>query len=286
MRVVPSFLLDTGATLSAAQVHAVVDNAEVYDLLEEDIDLSQAGILVGTTYTAILPSAQVLSGEPVAVFHTGASMYPASLYFGIAAGKHEMAAHWHQRSGPGVQSVPVGWPICIPHNDQVWGDSLLFQGQEIADYHLVPYISADPRLVYPHWTSSTGGGKGMLPGDPVFINMQAVTAIGYTKVLTLGFADALVHYSLSSSFSPGDLYALYHSDNAMGVSVKTRVPISWHGSNHSGVTMSFLPYGLIRKVFTDSGVTNVAMPVESTIYSLAAQPFFVARVWFWGSPSI
>lgn len=284
MRVVPSFLPDTGATLTTAIVHRIVDEASVEGLTDGMV-FSTVGIVVGSAYTAVLPSLQFIGTEPKAVMHTAASFYPAQLAFGMLASR-DMEGYWDKRSGAGNQSIPVGWVVSVPHNDQVFADTPAFTGQRIAESHWVPFISGDPRIVYPHWTSSTGGGRGMLPGDPCFINLQAVTNNGYTRLCTIGFCDALVHYSLSSSFSPGDIYALYHSNNDIGIAQKTRVPISWHGSNTSGVTLAFLPYGLIRQVFTASGVTNIALPQESTAYSLGPQPFYVARIWFWGQPCL
>ncbi len=281
MRIVPGYLPDTGATLTTALMHRIVDEATV--TLGVVAPVTVAGIVAGSSYTAVLPSLQVLNGNTaVFVAETAASFYPNSLSVNIGAG-NDMIVLWTKRSGPGTQVLPVGWPARIPRNDQVFADSSTYKGTQIAGFNYIPWVTGDPRLTDPKWGFST---FDVLTGFPATINLQAITNSGYGVVRTIGMVDALVHYSLSSSFSPGDIYALYHSNSDIGIAQPTVIPISWHASKYSGVTMPFVPYGLIRQVYTASGTTSIAMPQESTAYSLGPQPFYVARVWFWGRPCL
>lgn len=330
MRVIPTYLPDTGTELSPALIHRIVDEASVQDI--SFVVTTDAAIATGTAYTALIPSMQLLAdSNPVGVFHSAASFHPNSMYFGIGATTQEMPGWWDQRQGAwpkvtgvsfnavatgvtywyssdgqnwtssasavsgltcasftsGSQYILAGWPLTIPFGDQTYTADATCKW--IANSFVVPSMSGDPRLFTSSWAflpDAAAAGKGLHSFDPAFINTMSVTETGYTKVCNLGMVDAFVHYSLSTSFSPNDIYALYHSVNALGITLNSRIPISWNGGNTSNVTASFLPYGLIRKVFTSSGVTLFTMPRESTAYSLGPQPFYVARIWFWGQPCL
>ena len=102
--------------------------------------------------------------------------------------------------------------------------------------------------------------------DPQLCNMP---------VIYRGPAEALVHVSLSSTFSAGDLYAMYIAkENSLDASVNRalKFPVSWHGSHVTGQTRCQIPYGTIRKVYTASGVTMIQSQHTDADYSLAAQP--------------
>lgn len=328
MRVVPTYLPDTGTELSPALIHRIVDEASVQDI--SFTVTTDAAIATGTAYTALVPSMQLLGDNvAVGVYHSAASFHPQSMYFGIGATTQEMPGWWNERQGAwpkvtgvsfnavatgvtywyssdgqnwtssasavsgltcasftsGSQFILAGWPLTIPFVDQAYTVNATCKW--IADAFVVPDMSGDLRLNTTTWAYALGGeGKALHTFDPIFINTMSVTATGYTKVCTLGMVDAFVHYSLSSSFSPNDIYAFYYSTNALGVTMNSRVPVSWDGKDSSNVTVSYLPYGLIRKVYTSSGVTTFNMPRESTAYSLGPQPFYVARIWFWGQPCL
>lgn len=325
MRVVPTYLPDTGTELSPALIHRIVDEASVQDI---SFNVTQdAAIAEGTAYTALVPSMQLLGGQtPVGVYPSTMSFCAQNMYFGVGANQ-EMSGWWSQRQGAwpkvtgvsfnavatgvtywyssdgqnwtssasavsgltcasftsGSQFILPGWPVSIPWLDQSY--TVDASCKWITNSFVVPSISGDFRDYRNVINIPSGSGGGLLPGDPIFINTMAVTETGYTKVCTLGMVHAFVHYSLSTSFSPNDIYALYNSPNAIP-GVKTRVPVSWDGVESSGVTLYMLPYGVIRQVYTSSGVTTFNTPRESTAYSIGPQSFYVASIWFWGRPCL
>jgi hypothetical protein len=282
MRVVPTFIPETGDTLSAAVLHRIVDEAIVQDIVLGAG--GSTGIIVASAYTAVLPSLQLLSGgNPQYVANSAVSFHPASLSLGLGA-CNDMVVYWDKAGGAGTQTVLPGWPVYLSWNTQTWTLSTGLQEITAAGQHYIPRVGADLRMIDTAWALS--GYNGIRPIGVNFINLKPVVNAGYGVVRTIGMCDAFVHYSLSSSFSPGDLYAFYYNKTDIGLSIPTSVPISWHGSRASGVTACQVPYGVIRQVYTTSGVTNIAPPMESTTYSLGPQPFYVARIWFWGSPCL
>lgn len=277
LRVTPSYLPSDGDAATAAVVHRIVDEATVE--VPSALLVGASDIMVVTTYTAAYPSLQSLGEAVSAFFHSAVSAIGSAVELGPGRG---VLSVWPTvASLPAGTVIPKGWPVYISRSAQVNADRIGDVGTLIAAMFRLPQVQCDPRCVYPHHATST---IGIAANDQFFLTKAAVAANpAMVPLLYAGMGEALVHYSLSSSFSPNDLLALYHSS---GLGIYTRIPVSWHGSNNSGATLNHVPYGVIRQVFTDSGVTMISMPRESTAYSLAAQPFLVAQVWFWGQPCL
>lgn len=290
MRVNPLYLPDPNATLSQAMVHRIIDDADV-EVDVGDIDLSAANVIAigpdeSTAYTDLRPSLQARDQE-FGLFHVSGISLTGKVLDNVF--RKQMNAYWRNPSDMTDTKLLPGWPVYISRAYQTWADQTDWLGYSLAVEWALPWVQADPTLNHTRWNNNSGGSngnhRGIMARDVFLINdLNCTTAtIALTTASFIGMTEALVHYSLSSSFNPGDLYALYHSDDALGVSRIMRIPVSWNGSNISGITFPFMPLGIIREVYTASGVTTIAVPFEQTVGSPPdAQPYYVAKIFFWG----
>lgn len=151
--------------------------------------------------------------------------------------------------------------------------------------HVFPVVNGDLKAAQQDAVTISSYGINLFTSFvPFALANQTTTAatLQPIEVVYKGPAEALVHASLSSTFDGNDLYCLYFKAGDPLV----QYPVSWNGSNVSAAHFPHVPWGVIRKVYTSSGTTDVVAHRADTSYSLSAQPYYVADVWFWGEPCL
>ena len=104
---------------------------------------------------------------------------------------------------------------------------------------------------------------------------------GFAKVVMHGYADVLVHATLSNSLSlPGSVYGVRYIP-----ATKSLLPVSMDYTDASEVTCTILPMGLVRQVYRASGVTLCYFVNEQTT-QVSLAPYYVARAFIGGFPCL
>jgi hypothetical protein len=176
----------------------------------------------------------------------------------------------------------------IPHTTPVLTDS--------RSRHVFPLVTGDPKPILETYAkqykiNGTALYTSLCNIEPLTLLAMDSEAHGAPlqniEVVFTGPAEALLHASLSSSFNPNDLYCIYYAkEGTLTNDYMLRQPVSWNGSAVTTYTRCHVPWGVVRQVYTSSGVTMIRNQQGKTDYSLAAQPYYVADIFFWGMPCL
>jgi len=299
LHISPSFVPEPGATIPP--------RSNIYNIIDEAIVTATGSVANSSAFDTVSSyslsypmSVQYLRGDGVKVGHATEMSLTSILYDNLFA--KGGVAYWYPASAPaGANVIQKGMPAFLFTNPAP-GASLLGVRDRLTaknspgatltsldgpdNYrHVFPVVNGDLKCVEQSALTMTSQGYNLFTSIIPFALCQGTTTTATLQpieVVYKGPSEALVHASLSSSFDGNDLYCLYYkAGNPM-----LQFPVSWNGSNVSSAHFPHVPWGVIRKVYTESGVTNVAHHRVSTDYSLAAQPYYVADVWFWGEPCL
>ena len=295
----PDFVPSPGATIPPrANIHDIIDNA----IVTASGSIANTGPFdtVSSYSLSYAGSVQYLRGEGVKVGHVTAMSLTGVLYDHLFT--KGGVAYWSPGSAPsGARVIQRGMPAFLYPNPGPGAHLFDYEGRlagknspGAADStldgddryrHIFPVVNGDLRAVEQSAITMTSDGYQLLTNiTPFAICRQTTTTVTLQpiEVIFKGPAQALVHASLSRTFDGNDLYCLYYK---AGTPV-LQYPVSWNGSNISAAHFPHIPWGVIRRVYTESGVTEVTHHRIDDNYTASAEPYYVADVWFWGEPCL
>lgn len=294
LNIAANYVPSPGTTIVASVIHRIVDQATV--TASGSVDNTGPFDVVSSYSLSYPGSIQFVQNSGLKVGHaTDMSLTPV-LYDNLLA--KGGVAYFHPASAPTMANTMYkGLPAFIYPNPGPGAGLLGYKDRTTAKNspgattdsldgdaryrHAFPIVNGDlKRVEQSGVTISTYGITVPTRFSPFVMCNQTTTAatLQPIEVIFKGPSEALVHASLSSSFNKNDMFALRMS----GSSPFMNYPVSWDGTGDN----EYVPYGVIRDVYTASGVTNIVHHRITDGYSLAAQPYYVARIFFWGEPCL
>lgn len=269
-----------GATITATLIHNMVDNAVLDNLEQTETAVSGAvasasgasGAHSWVLYAPDVDGDRQLTWAPrTEISLTQTPHWLAKTY----------AAYFFNDQG----YVPYkGLPCLVPADyDSARGN---WSGMAASTYSLggwwhLPRITLD-NICWFQWHADYGGTvhpeQKYYPGIWGVVAETSAGANSLVKVVEHGYCDALIHASLSSNLSGPGVYALQYNfanNDQFPVATQTLAPTD------EAVTITEMPLGLVRKVFTESGITLLPYVYENES-SATNVPYYVARVFFSG----
>jgi len=309
LRVSPGFVPAPGATVTPALLHRIVDDA-VVSINTDGLSAGSGNIMAVTTYTLTAPSVQFNPDTACKMVHctavselairpenlvtrSGLATYASFSAVSNVANTYKGLPGWFCRRTPSRNwpwDNAAGYSLPkykIPHSAPAADDA--------RSRFIFPIVTGDPKPLAATYADQYRFVAGNTFTSPKSIDAMTIFAgdssvgedeIQNIEVIFNGPAEALVHASLSSSFNKNDLYGVYYSLEDTLTTCLMRQPVSWCGSAITAATRCIIPWGVVRQVYTDSGVTMVQPPNGSGDYALAAQPYYVADIFFWGMPCL
>lgn len=281
MRLTPSsdYLPAPGHTVTATYLHNLVDNATLGQFTADDFsDAAGDGLLVGsnptTTHYWLNQTDDVYAQVHSAVSLTNPGLRALLAKCDVV---YFESAHGNQ---------PYKGMMCgVPHvMDKSRGSWSSWSNYSLASHWYLPrasidnitqgdfYVPAVPsQYTGIYWTHVWGVVDEDLGGSS-----------GLLKMATYGFCQALVHASLSNELSlPGAIYGLAWE----GTTTDVLLPAAINYTDPSYYTLTAIPLGLVRKVYTESGITQVPMVYDNEA-SATNCPYYVAEVFLGGFPCL
>jgi hypothetical protein len=298
LNIAANYVPSPGTTVVASVIHRIIDGATV--TAHGSADYVGPFDVVSSYSLAYPASIQFINNDGVKVGHAtdmslspvlfdnlfskgGISYYePASAPSGARMIQRGMPAFIYPNPGPGA--LLLGKKDRLTGKNSPGGTITSLDGD--ARYrHVFPVVNGDLKCVEQSAvTISSCGLTVPTRFCPFVLSAQTTTAatLQPIEVTFKGPSEALVHASLSSTFNANDLYCMYFKAGTPYMNF----PVSWNGSSVTAGERCHIPWGVIREVHTSSGVTNVVNHRVNDSYSLAAQPYYVADIWFWGEPCL
>lgn len=310
LSVTPGYVPAPGATMTAARIHQIVDEATV-NINTDGLSAGTGNIMEAASgYTTTQPSIQfnintackivhcsavsevvILPDSYIA--HTGLATFATFSAVSSVANTYKGLPAWFCKRTPyraWLWDNTAGYSLAkfkIPHTGAALTDS--------RSHFVFPLVTGDPKPLEATYAAKYRFLAGNTYTSPKALDAMAifggdsdpdVAGLQNIEVIFNGPAEALVHASLSSSFNKNDLYGVYYSLENTLTTCLMRQPVSWCGSAVTTATRCIIPWGVIRQVYTSSGVTLVQPPNGSGDYSLDPQPYYVADIFFWGMPCL
>lgn len=310
IKISPTFVPAPGATVTPNLIHRIIDEADVM------VDTSglQAGIgniMTASNYTESAGTVQFNIDTAVCKLYHATACSEINVACDNFLTKAGLATWAPISAVSNVANVYKGQPAFFPKRIEPWGYHVGGDynagryklsgatGNPLTDSRsrfFFPFVTGDCKSRFPTFDAATK----VVSNYTRFIEMEAMALFAQDSDTTKQFqsieivfkgpAEALVHASLSSSFNPNDLYAIYYcKEGSLDASMQDLCyqPVSWHGSAVTTYTRCQIPYGVIRKVHTSSGITMIQMQhARASGFSLPAQPYYVADIFFWGVPCL
>ena len=275
-----AYMPHPGATITATFLHNMVDNATLDKFEDADI-LNTAGVLPSTAasgshgYVVFAPGSsnerQLTWGPRTEVSLVGMPHWLSKTY----------AAFYDNDKG----YVPYkGLPCLVPNDTDdsrgTWSGMASSQYSLGGWWHL-PRITLD-NVLWHNWHSSylatVYPDNKYCSGTWGVVADTMASAKSMVKVVEHGYCEALVHASFSSNISGPGVYALrYDFTNNDHFPVATQT-IS---ATDEAATITELPLGVVRQVYTASGVTLLPY-VYANESSATSVPYYVAKIFFSG----
>lgn len=276
MKVTPAAFPAPGATITPAYLHALVDDATLNEFVPGDFNDLGGGLSAGDDGTVNAwmrqPTTYEVYRQPIST--VSISVYGTrQLYGKVDLAYYKNTKGWQPTKG-NVCHVPS------------WGDNTRqdwsgYTAMQSSGSWNLPRISIDMK----HWNHVNGWA---FPGtdypDVVYhgqtwgIVDENGPADGVTKVCQYGYCDAYIHAGLSTELTlPGSVFGLLfnYTDG-------TRVPVSMAYAATPGFTADIYPLGVVRQVYTDSGVTSVPFILESASPGATSMNCYVAKIFLGG----
>ncbi len=277
------YMPSPGVTITATFLHNMVDQATL-DQLEESEVIAGGSIFASSpasgSYGYMVFAANGETGEQQLVWAPRTEVSMTGM------------PHFLQKTFPAYYFNDQGYQpykgmaCLVPHDlDDSRGN---WAGMDASQYSLGPWWHL-PRITQDNvcwfeWHSFTYPPKVARPQSKFVAGVYGVVGETYpssdcmVKVVEHGYCDALVHASYSSNLSGPAVYAiLYNGANNDHFPVSTQVL----SPADEDTTISMLPLGVVRKVYTESGVTLLPYIFENES-SQTNVPYYVARIFFGG----
>lgn len=278
MRVTPASVPVPGATMTASYLHSLVDGCTLNEFVSGDFNDLGGGLSAGNdpSEVAYMRQLQTTSSE---VYRDTASTVSLSPYgMRQLTGKVDLAYYKNTKGW-----TPTKGSVChVPG----WGDNTRqdwsgYTSASLSGMWAAPRISVDMK----HWSHINGWAFPSTDypdtchhGEVWGIVEEDGPADGITKVCQYGYCDAYVNIDMSTdATSPGAVFGLLfnYTDG-------TRVPTAMGFPTTPGYTANFYPLGLVRQVYTASGVTSVPFILESDTPGATNMNCYVAKIFLGG----
>lgn len=267
---------EPGATMTAAKLHAMVDNASLTQFELAELSGLGSGAAVGS-----LAGDYYMRQVNEEVYHQPVSAISLSGY-GLRSllGKCDLAWYECEYGYVAQKGMPAFMPGSAINTRGNWSGWTAYKHSASMYF---PRVSQDQQswFGFPAFYVSTSYPDAAQVEQVYGIVDEALTKDGLIKWCTYGYCDALVHATLSNGLSlPGTIYQLSY-DFTDG----TLLPCAVQYTDPSAFTLSGMPMGLVRRVYTESGVTQLPFVYESES-SASLVPYYVARIFFGGWPCL
>lgn len=281
MRLIPDYdiLPSPGTTMTALLLHNLVDQASLTSFTTDDFSDAGGSLLIGTNVSGTHALLTQLYDRAWYQQDTAVSVSGDGLR--TLLGKADLAYYDSPHGHKPVRGMPCLVPHHGDHNRGSWSGWSCYS---LAAQHYVPRITLDQVLqgefhayLAPNWFGDQVAWRGVHGVVDETVDASA----GLVKMCHYGFCRAFVHASLSNEVSlPGAVYGIQwnQTDN-------TLMPVAISYTDPSQITITEVPLGLVRKVYTESGVTLVPMVYENEA-SATNCPYYVAEVFFGGFPCL
>lgn len=271
-----------GTTITRNYLYGLVDNLQISDFQNSDFaELGGSG--------ALLVAASPASGvHPLLESHSGELFmnYPST----VSAGRVQLPQLLVRTTlgyYEGPADTPVKGQLCwFPSYADNQFRNRAFSGwsnYSCGVYWHVPRLCLSNYLLGHFWSwynNTTYQDSYCFNRVYGVVERTVGSAKTVVNVVEHGFCDALVHSTFSNSFEPGDVYAVHYAE-AQG----WMVPVSMRYTDLSAFTITEIPLGVVRQVFTDSGTTLVPLVTDDETPGDDAA-WYVARVFFGGIPCL
>lgn len=274
-----SILPSPGTTMTPALLHALVDQASLTRFTSDDLT-EVSGAL--RTSTNVSGTHQFLTALNDIVWYQNDT--PVSLSgdgMRTLLGKADLVYY----DSPHGHTPVRGLPCMVPHfGDHSRGSWSGWSCYSLAAQCYIPRITLDQILqgeFHGFYSPNWYGDSVMWNGIHGVVDETVDASSGLVKMVTHGFARAFVHASLSNELTlPHTVYGIQWNQ-----AHRSLMPVSMNYTDLSQVTMMEIPLGLVRKVYTESGITLVPMIYENEV-SATNCPYYVAEVFLGGFPCL
>ena len=298
-----TFLPSQGYTVTADALHRIVDEA-VVEIDDNGLVAGDGTIMVAPTYTAVAATLQWNPDTACKMVHAEGSNeinISAENFLTKSALALYPTYSAASETAHSYKGMPAWFPARTPVREWVWDNGTIPGGRHKTEHtpaagdartgYVFPIVTGDPKPYLPTFATlfnqNSTNRTCFRHYDPVGVFARDTDTEQHntqlTEVIMSGPAQVMVHADLSSSFDPNDLYCMYYAVEGQLAEHVIRQPVSWHGSSVTTATRCQIPWGVIRHVYTESGVTMVRAQQGDIDYTLDAQPYYVADVWLWGT---
>ncbi len=275
--VVPGFIPSATEEMTQAKIHRIIDEAVITTVSEDAMSASLINDslfpVANTQFTMAPVSLQLAPSDAAFYIHSGASV--GSLFKRWGLSKVEIGI----TPALAYEMPPAGWPCYIPSTMAGEAAYAGWSAYSLGCYDFVPPLSGICKLRWTWHPTAADACHVNVPYPVVILNTGGGTAQQFREFVMYGFAQALVHATLSNSLNSGDCYAL--RNDVIGAAAI--LPVCWNHTDSTSVTQWNMTYGLVRKVYASSGITMVTLP---GISPAVVAPFYVAEIFFGGAPCL
>jgi hypothetical protein len=271
-----------GTTITAAYLHSLVDDLEISDFSTSDFnDLGAGAAYGGTAGNAYLRQTTPDETQGLEAWRMPVSTVSLAGYgYRQLLGKVDLAFYSNSNSHVPYKGMPCFVPGYPDDAKQDWSG---YTAYRVTDWWIVPRISLDQL----HWfkfhsylvAPSVDYADALHVGEVRAVVEEDGPSDGLVKICQYGYCDALVHATHSNELSlPGTVYALRYGfdDNSM-------LPVAMNFTDNSAYTSTHVPLGLVRQVYTASGVTLLPFVREDAVADASSNaPYYVARIFLGG----
>ena len=274
------YLPSPGATITATVLHNMVDNA-VLDQLESTEVVITGGVAADTGASGthnFLQYAPDSAGDREVTWAPRTDVSLTAVPHWLA--KTYAAYYENDQSYVAYKGLPCLVPNDYDSTRGTWADVAASQYSLGGWWHL-PRITLD-NVLWHRWhinvTVTDYPTEKYCPGVWGVVAETMSGANTMVKVVEHGYCDALVHASFSSNLSGPAVYAMqYNFSNNDYFPVSTQVL----SPTDEAATITQMPLGVVRQVYTDSGITLLPY-IYANEASATDVPYYVAKIFFSG----
>jgi hypothetical protein len=264
----PAYYPAPGVTLSPDYLHGLVDTATLSDF--QMADFSDLAIFENPFLD---PTGTELFRYEASVVSLADSVWSQLL--------QKSNLHYYQSDQAGYKPVK-GLPAFIPDDGMnQHGNWSGWTAYKVSDWWYLPRISLSQKYPYNyfHNTSYPSGTGSMITIG--IIGLSKDDNEGIVPVVMYGMTEALVHAALSEGATlPGSVFELFYHPTQ-----RTMFPRCMHYTDYSAYTAVSWPLGICRRVYVESGITEIGMLSEN-MSGVSLVPYYVAEVFLGGYPCL
>jgi len=276
MRATPASYPEPGATMTADYLHGLVDNTTLNEFEVAELTNIGGGLSSGDDPTTEAAMRQTTDYE---VYRDPVSTISlASFGTRQLTGKIDLAYYKNTEGWQPTNGNVCYYPGHADNAREHWSGWTCYPGSGMWQ---VPRISVDMKLwnQFNGWLfPSTTYSEVTYPGQVWGVVEEGGTGDGLVKVCQYGFCDAFVSAEFSTELTlPNSVFGVLYSHAA-----KTFVPASMGYATDPGYTVNIHPLGLVRRVYTDSGITSIPFVIEADSPGNTSMDVYMAKIFLGG----